>query len=85
MARALKAADVGIAMGLKGTGVANEAAQAVLADDDFVTIGHGVFEGGKFFDNLRKGVSYYLAVKVGCDESIRHSRPVTHGQSLPGG
>lgn len=64
-ALALKAADVGIAMGLKGTDVAKEAAQVVLADDNYVTIARGVFEGRKFFDNLRKGVSYYLSVKVG--------------------
>lgn len=62
---ALKAADVGIAMGIKGTDVAKEAAQAILADDNYVTIARGVFEGRKFFDNLRKGVSYYLSVKVG--------------------
>ncbi len=62
---ALKAADVGIAMGIKGTDVAKEAAQAVLADDNYVTIATGVFEGRKFFDNLRKGVRYYLSVKVG--------------------
>nr|ART39829.1 J430 [uncultured bacterium] len=64
-ALALKAADVGIAMGMRGTDVAREAAQVVLADDNFVTITHGVFEGRKFYDNLRKGVSYYLAVKFG--------------------
>lgn len=64
-ALALKAADVGIAMGIKGTDVAREAAQVVLADDNFVTITRGVFEGRKFYDNLRKGVSYYLAVKFG--------------------
>lgn len=64
-ALALKAADVGIAMGIKGTDVARDAAQVVLADDNFVTITRGVFEGRKFYDNLRKGVSYYLAVKFG--------------------
>jgi Ca2+-transporting ATPase len=63
-ALALKAADVGIAMG-RGTDVAKEAAQVVLADDNFLTIARGVFEGRKFYDNLRKGVSYYLAVKFG--------------------
>ncbi|MBK5186785.1 MAG: cation-transporting P-type ATPase [Gemmatimonadaceae bacterium] len=63
-ALALKAADVGIAMGIKGTDVAKEAAQAVLADDNFTTLARGVFEGRHFFDNLRKGVNYYLAVKV---------------------
>ena len=64
-ALALKAADVGVAMGIKGTDVAREAAQAVLADDNYATLARGVFEGRHFFDNLRKGVNYYLAVKVG--------------------
>ncbi len=64
-ALALKAADVGIAMGTKGTDIAKEAAEVVLADDNYVTITRGVFEGRKFYDNLRKGVGYYLAVKLG--------------------
>ena len=64
-ALALEAADVGVAMGIKGTDVAKEAAQAVLADDNYATLARGVFEGRHFFDNLRKGVSYYLAVKAG--------------------
>lgn len=61
---ALKAADVGIAMGIKGTDAAREAADVVLTDDDFVSIGNGVFEGRKFFDNLRKGFKYYLSCKA---------------------
>lgn len=63
-ALALKAANVGVAMGMKGTDVAKDAAQAVLADDNYATLARGVFEGRHFFDNLRKGVNYYLAVKV---------------------
>lgn len=63
-ALALKAANVGIAMGIKGTDVAKEAAQAVLADDNYATLARSVFEGRHFFDNLSKGVNYYLAVKV---------------------
>jgi Ca2+-transporting ATPase len=61
---ALKGADVGIAMGTKSTDAAKEAADVVLTDDNFVTIGHGLFEGRTFFDNLRKGLDYYLAVKA---------------------
>ncbi len=61
---ALRGADIGIAMGIRGTDVAKEAAAAVLADDDYNTIAEGVWEGRTFFDNLRKGVKYYLSVKV---------------------
>jgi len=63
-ALALKGADIGIAMGIRGTDVAKEAAEVVLADDNYVTIAQGIFEGRKFFDNLLKGVKYYLSVKT---------------------
>jgi Ca2+-transporting ATPase len=60
----LKGADIGIAMGRRGTDVAREAAEVVLADDNYVTIARGIFEGRKFFDNLQKGIKYYLSVKA---------------------
>ena len=63
-APALKSANVGIAMGETGTEVAREAAGMILADDSFSSITAGVREGRKIFDNLKKGVAYYLSVKI---------------------
>ncbi|VVB92629.1 Copper-exporting P-type ATPase B [uncultured archaeon] len=63
-ALALKGADIGIAMGIRGTDVAREAAEVVVADDNYITIAQGIFEGRKFFDNLQKGIKYYLSVKT---------------------
>lgn len=80
-ALALKAADVGVAMGIKGTDVAKDAAQAVLADDNYATLARGVFEGRHFFDNIHKGISYYLTVKVALIATFL--LPVLFGLPLP--
>ncbi len=59
-APALTQADVGVAMGIKGTEATKEAAEVVLADDNFATIERAVEEGRRIYDNLRKSVLFLL-------------------------
>jgi P-type Ca2+ transporter type 2C len=63
-ATALRAADIGVAMGQRGTDVAREAAQLVLLDDSFNALVSAVRMGRRIFVNLQKSVSYLLAVHV---------------------
>jgi len=80
-APALKQADVGVAMGMKGTEAAKQAGAIVLADDNFASIAHAVEEGRTVYDNLRKSVTFLLPINGG--ESLSLLLAVLLGVALP--
>ncbi len=80
-APALKQADVGVAMGQKGTEAAKQAGAIVLADDNFASIAHAVEEGRTVYDNLRKTVTFLLPINGG--ESMSLLVAVLLGLALP--
>ena len=87
-APALKRSDVGVAMGIKGTEVAKEAAEMVLADDNFASIAHAVEEGRTVYDNIRKAILFILptngaeALIILCAILLGRTLPITPVQIL---
>ena len=63
-APALKKADIGVAMGIKGTEVTKEAAEMILADDNFASIGAAVKEGRTVYNNIEKAILFMLPTNV---------------------
>jgi magnesium-transporting ATPase (P-type) len=80
-APALKAADIGIAMGRDGTDVAREASDMVLTDDNFVSIANAVEEGRVVFDNVRKVTYFLLSTGAAAIAAILYS--IAAGLPLP--
>lgn len=80
-APALKRADVGVAMGLKGSEAAKEASDLVLADDNFASIAAAVREGRTVYDNLKKVISWTLPTNAG--EAMLVVLALLAGHALP--
>jgi magnesium-transporting ATPase (P-type) len=80
-APALKRADIGVAMGLTGSEAAKEAAEIVLADDNFATIAAAVKAGRTVYDNLKKAIIFLLPVNGG--ESLSLVAAILLGLTLP--
>lgn len=78
---ALKRADIGIAMGQKGTDAAKEASEMVLADDNFASIVHAVEEGRTVYDNLKKAILFILPTNGG--EAFSVMLAIILGLQLP--
>ena len=80
-APALKRADIGLAMGRKGTEAAKEAADVVLADDNFATIERAVEEGRTIYDNITKSIAFLLPTSLA--EALVVALAILLGWTLP--
>ena len=80
-APSLKAADIGVAMGIGGTEVAKDAAEMILVDDNVITIKNAVMEGRNLFNNIKKSVVYLLRSNFG--EVILMASAIFAGFSSP--
>ncbi len=80
-APALKRAAVGVSMGLKGTEVAKEASEMVLADDNFATITHAVEEGRTVYENIKKSILFILPTNAA--EAMMIIVAIVAGRMLP--
>ena len=80
-APSLKAADIGVAMGIGGTEVAKDAAEVILVDDNFITIKNAVMEGRNLFNNIKKSVVYLLRSNFG--EVVLMASAIFAGFSSP--
>ncbi len=80
-APALKRADVGVAMGMKGTSVAKETSEMVLVDDNFASIVNAVEEGRTVYDNIKKAIIFILPTNGG--EALTIIAAIALGRLLP--
>ena len=80
-APSLKAADIGVAMGIGGTEVVKDAAEMILVDDNFITIKNAVMEGRNLFNNIKKSVVYLLRSNFG--EVVLMASAIFGGLSSP--
>lgn len=80
-APALKQADIGVAMGIKGTDVAKDAADMILGDDNFATMAAVIEEGRRIYDNIKKSILFLLPTSFA--EGLVVAFAILTGQQVP--